>query len=43
MWGYIAACVAVPGIWGGIAAWLFSRGDKKAKTAAQHPPVDYMI
>lgn len=42
MWGYIGACIAVPGIWGAVAAWLFSRGDSKAKTAA-YPPVDYMI
>lgn len=49
-WLYVAACLAVPAVWGVVSAWLFGRIDarrRKAKgndsDATLRPPVDYSI
>lgn len=42
-WAYVAACVLVPVVWGGITAWLFTRRDAEADEADKPPPIDYMI
>ena len=42
-WAYVGACVLVPILWGGLTAWLFTRGDGKRDAAEQRPPIDYMI
>jgi hypothetical protein len=44
--GYLAACVIVPALWGGLSAWFFTRRDRKTKMEAElerRPPVDYVI
>jgi hypothetical protein len=39
---YVAACVLVPALWGALAAWLFTRRDRRSADD-RHPPVDYHI
>jgi hypothetical protein len=44
--GYTLACVALPALWGGFAAWLFGRLDARRKAKApspERPPLDYTI
>ncbi len=43
-WLYVAACVAVPAVWGVFTAWFFGRLDaKRANKGADRPPMDYSI
>jgi hypothetical protein len=46
--GYVVACLALPAVWGVVAAKLFSRLDRRRKAradaaAAERPPIDYVI
>lgn len=46
-WLYAAACVVVPALWGGVAAWIFGRIDRKrlakSGTRREEAYVDYSI
>ena len=46
-WLYVAACLAVPALWGVASAWIFGKIDAKRKAnqeeQAWRPPVDYSI
>jgi hypothetical protein len=42
--GYVALCVLLPAAWGGFAAWLFGRLDRRhAARKLERPPIDYTI
>ena len=42
-WAYVAACVFLPALWGGLCAWIFARRDQNDDNEPDHAPIDYMI